>query len=67
MELYLEIQSTCVLCDACRVICPENAIIYIDQTFAIETWSCTLCNLCTQICPVEAIKGKSRSFFTNQD
>lgn len=53
---YLEINSLCISCDNCRLICPENAILKSQQTYSIETWSCTLCEACIEVCPVDCIK-----------
>lgn len=53
---FLEINNTCVACDACRSICPEDAIISNGKEFAIDQWSCTLCLLCLEVCPVDCIK-----------
>ena len=52
----LEITPLCISCDICRILCPENAIIKINQTYTIETWSCTLCQACTEVCPLNCIK-----------
>ncbi|MBT3584969.1 MAG: 4Fe-4S binding protein [Halobacteriovoraceae bacterium] len=52
----LEINSTCIACDNCLYICPENAVLKNKNQYAIETWSCTLCNFCVEVCPVDCIK-----------
>lgn len=54
----LEINNTCIPCDSCRMICPENAIITDGANFEIDSWSCTNCGLCIEVCPVDAIKIK---------
>jgi ferredoxin len=51
----LKIQTTCTKCDSCKVICPEQAVIF-DEKYMIDTYSCTLCNLCVYICPEDCIK-----------
>ena len=53
---YLEISKQCILCDNCKLVCPENSIFRETDRYSIETWSCTLCNLCTEVCPVDCIK-----------
>lgn len=53
---YLEINSLCISCDNCRLICPENAILKSQQVYSIETWACTLCEACIEVCPVDCIK-----------
>lgn len=55
-DLYLDIGQTCISCDNCRLICPENAVISNGKDFRIDQWSCTLCGLCKEICPVDCIK-----------
>ncbi len=59
MVKNLEINNTCISCDACRIICPENAVLSDGKDFAIDQWSCTLCHLCVKICPVECIKEEN--------
>ena len=54
----LEINNTCISCDACRLICPENSIITDGTIFAIDNSSCTQCGLCIEVCPVDSIKIK---------
>lgn len=53
---HLEINTRCINCDNCRILCPENAILVEDGEYAIDTWNCTLCNLCVTACPVDCIK-----------
>jgi len=52
----LEIIGTCVACDNCRLICPENAIISDGEKYRIDEWSCTMCNYCVELCPAQSIK-----------
>ena len=52
----LEINSLCVSCDNCRIICPDEAVFYTGGKFFVDNWSCTLCMLCVQVCPTDAIK-----------
>ncbi|MBC7711980.1 MAG: 4Fe-4S dicluster domain-containing protein [Rhizobacter sp.] len=53
---YLEINTLCISCDNCNLICPENAILKNNNLYIVETWSCTLCNACVEVCPVDCIK-----------
>nr|BDT30257.1 4Fe-4S binding protein [Bacteriovorax sp. HI3] len=53
---YLEINTLCISCDNCNLICPENAILKNGTQYIVETWSCTLCNACVEVCPVDCIK-----------
>lgn len=52
----LEINNTCIYCDSCRLICPENSIFTTGQKYAIDEWSCTQCGLCIEACPADSIK-----------
>ena len=52
----LEVIKTCISCDACRLICPEDSIITNGKDYAIDSWSCTLCGICIEVCPVDCIK-----------
>lgn len=55
--ISLTIQSTCIQCDSCRLICPENAVIVADDQYNIDNFACTLCNLCVEICPESCIRA----------
>lgn len=52
----LNIGSTCISCDHCRLVCPESAIYVVDKKYEIDHWSCTLCNICVELCPAACIK-----------
>ena len=52
----LEINNLCISCDNCRLLCPEDSIFKMANSYIIETWSCTLCQICIEICPVDCIK-----------
>ncbi|MCB9060603.1 MAG: 4Fe-4S binding protein [Halobacteriovoraceae bacterium] len=56
MTPHLEINDRCISCDACRLLCPDNAILKIKENYLIEEWACTLCSICIHICPVNCIK-----------
>lgn len=56
MITKLEINKTCISCDACRMVCPEKSIVTDGTEYAIDNWSCTLCGLCIEICPIDCIK-----------
>ncbi|MBT3983042.1 MAG: 4Fe-4S dicluster domain-containing protein [Bacteriovoracaceae bacterium] len=51
----MEINSRCISCDNCRLICPESSILTDGLNYNIETWSCTMCQYCVQVCPTTAI------------
>ncbi len=52
---YLEINKRCILCDACRSICPEESILKVENKYSIDSWSCSRCFLCLEICPEKCI------------
>lgn len=52
----LEINNTCISCDACSQNCPENSIISNGIDYAIDPWSCTQCGICIEVCPSDCIK-----------
>lgn len=64
----LEINNSCVPCNACYNICPENSVFTDGEKYVIDNWSCTQCGLCIEVCPVDAIKIKPNlSSQHNQD
>lgn len=56
MLYKLEVQEKCIQCDNCRVVCPDNAVIQFQDSYAIDPWSCSLCMICVEVCPVDVIK-----------
>lgn len=58
MKDKISISATCVSCDACRLVCPDDAVFTQRNDYFIEDWSCTRCGLCIFVCPVDAIKVK---------
>ena len=65
----LKIHSSCISCGNCKLICPEKAIVKVNNKYVIETWSCSLCHLCTEICPIDCIKLQepSKEEVTNEN
>jgi len=51
----LEITNRCIYCDNCLLLCPEHAIIKVNE-YIIDYTSCTLCSICQSVCPVDCIK-----------
>ena len=52
------IDSSCLRCNACVVVCPENAISEGDPIYIIDESKCTSCGKCEPVCPVKSIKQK---------
>ena len=53
---YLQINSLCISCDDCFLICPEGAILKNAREYVVAPSACTLCYACVEICPVDCIK-----------
>ncbi len=53
---YLEINTLCISCDNCYLVCPDNAVLKSNNNYVIETSSCTLCYACIEVCPTDCIK-----------
>lgn len=57
----LLILNQCIACDACREICPTNAIQIEEPIYTITQSKCILCvgysesPSCIKVCPVDAI------------
>jgi ferredoxin len=55
----LLINSDCTACDACRPVCPNEAISAGDTIYAIDSFKCTECvgaedePQCRLVCPVD--------------
>lgn len=60
MVQTLSIGKTCISCDSCRLICPENAIITNGEEYVIDTWSCSTCGLCIEVCPEDSISSNTQ-------
>ena len=57
----LYINRSCIACDACRQVCPTQAIEVADPIYLIRNDACTLCKgytpapQCISACPMDAI------------
>jgi len=49
------ITSTCIECDACKAVCPFNAI-EVGSPYKIDPQYCDECGICYNTCPVQAIE-----------
>lgn len=56
------INEKCEFCQACSLLCPNQALSYIEdnnkKTIRVDPILCSECNLCQEICFFEAIKLK---------
>ncbi len=58
---FLSIINKCIACDACRDVCPTDAIEVGDSIYMISTNKCILCvgystiPNCIEVCPIDAI------------
>jgi ferredoxin len=59
--MALTITDTCTLCDACRPVCPNEAISAGDTIYTIDASRCTECigaedePQCKLVCPADCI------------
>lgn len=59
--MALMIVDTCINCDACEPVCPNQAIYAGDEYYQIDPERCTECvghfasPQCVQVCPVDCI------------
>ncbi len=57
--MALQISEFCIACDACRTVCPNDAISEDSPWYMISSDRCTECSgdyadaQCASICPVE--------------
>lgn len=64
MSSHVISPDLCVICDACRLACPRNAISVheTEKTYVIDADACNNCQnmsavRCIPQCPVDAISG----------
>ncbi|KGI77208.1 YfhL family 4Fe-4S dicluster ferredoxin [Oleiagrimonas soli] len=59
--MALKILDTCINCDVCEPVCPNNAISLGEEYYQINPDLCTECvghfdePQCVEVCPVECI------------
>ncbi|HET6631316.1 MAG TPA: YfhL family 4Fe-4S dicluster ferredoxin [Rhodanobacteraceae bacterium] len=59
--MALKILDTCINCDVCEPVCPNQAISMGEEYYLIEPARCTECvghfdePQCVEVCPVECI------------
>lgn len=59
--MALRILDTCINCDVCEPVCPNQAISLGEQFYIIDPARCTECvghfdePQCMEVCPVECI------------
>lgn len=56
--MALSITAACIACNACKLVCPSNAIVASNPHFEIAEHRCDECSAsgvpqCASICPVE--------------
>ena len=49
------ISDECIMCGACKEVCPTEAISEGDPKYIIDPDTCIDCGVCVDECPVEAI------------
>jgi ferredoxin len=48
------ITEECIVCGACLVECPEQAITEGEDRFIVNPEKCSDCGTCAEVCPVGA-------------
>ena len=46
--------DVCVACGGCIDLCPEIAIMMVDDQVKTDPEKCIECNICVKVCPVNA-------------
>jgi ferredoxin len=60
--MALKITKECINCDVCEPVCPNQAIYFATEIYAINPMLCTECvghhdqPQCLMLCPVESIE-----------
>jgi ferredoxin len=52
--LSYTITEECIICGACQVECPEQAISDGGDRYLIDPDKCSDCGSCAEVCPVGA-------------
>ena len=71
-SMSLKIEETCVNCDVCEPICPNQAITLGEWIYQIDAARCTECvghfntPQCVAVCPVDCIVVDPRCVETHQ-
>ncbi len=51
------IDDSCILCEKCTVVCPQQCIELVDDKMAINQSGCLHCGMCKEVCSVAAVKN----------
>lgn len=57
--MAFSITNLCISCNACKLVCPQNAISKTDGQYSINSHRCNECQTyyehaqCSSICPIE--------------
>lgn len=61
--ILVEEKVLCCGCAACYAVCPQSAIMMIEDEEGFEypeiNDNCVACNLCVSVCPIKATLKKS--------
>ena len=52
------ITDTCIGCETCGAVCPQNCIDFSSTPAAIQQEHCLHCGNCMDVCPVKAVIRK---------
>lgn len=52
------ITDTCIGCETCGTVCPQNCIDFSDTPAVIEQEHCLRCGNCAEVCPIGAVEKR---------
>jgi ferredoxin-type protein NapH len=62
------LEENCTLCMKCKVVCPENQVLFMvgKETLPILSGECTNCARCIEVCDDDALEFSIRSMAQNK-
>jgi len=63
------LEENCTLCMKCKVVCPENQVLYMigKESLPVLSGECTNCARCIEVCDDDALKFSIRSMIQNKE
>ncbi len=61
-------EENCTLCMKCKVVCPENQVLYMvgKESLPVLSGECTNCARCIEVCDDDALNFSIRSMIQNK-
>jgi len=62
------LEENCTLCMKCKVVCPENQVLYMigKESLPVLSGECTNCARCIEVCDDDALEFSIRSMAQNK-